>query len=144
FLIFGDYMRPPMRLAALMEQQVIYVLTHDSVYLGEDGPTHQPVEQLWTMRLVPNLHVFRPADALECAAAWAYAMARTDGPTVLALTRQEVPVIERAANFDPASVLRGAYAVSDEQDPELVLMATGSEVSIALEAKGLLAGKVRV
>lgn len=144
FLIFGDYMRPPMRLAALMEQQVIYVLTHDSVYLGEDGPTHQPVEQLWTMRMVPNLHVFRPADALECAAAWAYAMGRTSGPTVLALTRQEVPVIERPADFDPARVLRGAYAVSDEQNPELVLMATGSEVSIAIEAKRLLAGKVRV
>jgi len=144
FLIFGDYMRPPMRLAALMEQQVIYVLTHDSVYLGEDGPTHQPVEQLWTMRLVPNLHVFRPADAFECAAAWAYAMARTDGPTVLALTRQEIPPIERPSGFDPAVLLSGAYAVSDEANPELVLMATGSEVSVALEAKQLLQGKVRV
>jgi transketolase len=144
FLIFGDYMRPPMRLAALMEQQVIYVLTHDSVYLGEDGPTHQPVEQLWTMRMVPNLHVFRPADALECAAAWAYAMNRTEGPTVLALTRQDVPTLERPADFDPVSALSGAYILSDEMDPELVLMATGSEVSVAVEAKQLLRGKVRV
>jgi len=145
FLIFGDYMRPPMRLAALMHQQVIYVLTHDSVYLGEDGPTHQPVEQLWTMRMVPNLHVFRPADALECAAAWAYAMGRTDGPTVLALTRHEVPALERPAGFQPEAMLSGAYTVSDEAKPDIVLIATGSEVSVAVEAKGLLAAKnVRV
>ena len=145
FLIFGDYMRPPMRLAALMHQQVIYVLTHDSVYLGEDGPTHQPVEQMWTMRLVPNLHVFRPADALECAAAWAYAMGRADGPTVLALTRQEIPPLERPAGFDPKSVLTGAYVLVEESKPDLVLMATGSEVHIAVDAARLLsAQKVRV
>lgn len=134
FLIFGDYMRPPMRLAALMKQRVIYVLTHDSIFLGEDGPTHQPIEQLWTMRMVPNLHVFRPADALESAVAWAYAVQRSSGPTVLALTRQDVPPLERAHGFDPEEVLRGAYVVVDPSEPELVVIATGSEVHVAITA----------
>lgn len=139
FLIFGDYMRPPMRLAALMKQQVIYVLTHDSVYLGEDGPTHQPVEQLWTMRLVPNLEVIRPADGLETAAAWFSAISRKSGPTVLALSRQDLPALERPAGFDPRVILDGAYVLSDVPSPALVLIATGSEVSVAVEAAALLA-----
>ncbi len=143
FLIFGDYMRPPMRLAALMRQQIIYVLTHDSVFLGEDGPTHQPVEQLWTMRMVPHLDVVRPADAVECAAAWTYAMTRTDGPTVLSLTRHKVPALERPEGFSPSSMLDGAYVLSDDKDPELVLIATGSEVSVAAQAKQLLAQQGR-
>ena len=147
FLIFGDYMRPPMRLAALMGIRVIYPLTHDSLFLGEDGPTHQPVEQMWTMRMVPNLHVMRPADAVECAAAWAYAVARKDGPTVLALTRHDVPGLERPSDFDPKSMLDGAYVLIDVEDPDLVLIATGSEVSeaVVVQEKLKQAGKkVRV
>lgn len=138
FLIFSDYMRPPMRLAALMRQQVVYVFSHDSVYLGEDGPTHQPIEQLWSLRLVPNLDVVRPADSLECAAAWAHAIARHDGPTVLSLTRHTVPELPRPADFDPQQILDGAYVIADATDPTLVLIATGSEVSVALEAKAHL------
>ncbi len=141
FLIFGDYMRPPMRLAGLMGLRVIYPLTHDSLFLGEDGPTHQPVEQMWTMRMVPNLDVMRPADAVECAGAWAYAIARKDGPTVLALTRHNVPALERPAGWDPKSMLDGAYVLSDAQNPDLVLIATGSEVGDALVVKEKLADK---
>lgn len=139
FLIFSDYMRPPMRLAGLMNQQVTYVFSHDSIFLGEDGPTHQPVEQLWTMRMVPNLDVFRPADAVECAAAWAHAMLRTDGPTALSLTRHTVPALERPEGFDYKEILKGGYVVSDAAQPELVLIATGSEVCEALDAKKILA-----
>jgi transketolase len=138
FLIFSDYMRPPMRLAALMRQQVVYVFSHDSIYLGEDGPTHQPIEQLWTLRLVPNLDLVRPADSLECAAAWAHAIARHDGPTVLSLTRHTVPELPRPEGFDPRQILDGAYVLADAENPTLVLIATGSEVSVALEVKGLL------
>lgn len=143
FLIFSDYMRPPMRLAGLMNQQVVYVFSHDSIFLGEDGPTHQPVEQLWAMRLVPNLHVVRPADALECAAAWAYALERRDGPTVLSLTRHTVPALKRPAGFTPRQAMEGGYVVSDASDPELVLIATGSEVSEAVTVQQLLAEKGR-
>lgn len=139
FLIFSDYMRPPMRLAALMGRQVVYVYTHDSIFLGEDGPTHQPVEQLWSLRLVPNLDVVRPADAVECAAAWAYALGRTDGPTVLSLTRHNVPALKRPDGFDPRQMLKGAYVLSDESNLDLVLVATGSEVSEALSTKEILA-----
>lgn len=139
FLIFSDYMRPPMRLAALMKQQVIYVFSHDSIFLGEDGPTHQPVEQLWSMRLVPGLHVVRPADALECAAAWAYALERRDGPTVLSLTRHDVPALTRPAGFTPRDVMDGGYVVSDVENPELVLIGTGSEVCEAIKVQALLA-----
>lgn len=138
FLIFSDYMRPPMRLAALMRQQVVYVFSHDSIYLGEDGPTHQPVEQLWTLRMVPNLDVVRPADSLECAAAWTHALSRRDGPTVLSLTRHTVPELPRPPGFEPRQMLEGAYVLVDATDPTLVLVATGSEVSVALEAKALL------
>jgi transketolase len=141
FLIFSDYMRPPMRLAGLMNQQVVYVFSHDSIFLGEDGPTHQPVEQLWTMRMVPNLDVVRPADAKECAAAWAHALTRKDGPTVLSLTRHTVPALSRPADFDPKTMLEGGYVIDDVADPELVLMATGSEVSEAITVKKILAEK---
>jgi transketolase len=138
FLIFSDYMRPPMRLAALMNQQAVYVFTHDSVYLGEDGPTHQPVEQLWTLRMTPNLDVVRPADSLECAAAWYHAISRKTGPTVLSLTRHVVPELARPEGFDPKRILDGGYVLADAQNPTLVLIATGSEVSVAVEAKKLL------
>lgn len=141
FLIFSDYMRPPMRLAGLMNQQVTYVFSHDSIFLGEDGPTHQPVEQLWTMRMVPNLDVFRPADAVECAAAWAHAMLRKDGPTALSLTRHNVPALERPEGFNYKDILKGGYVVSDSVDPDLVLIATGSEVCEALAAKKIIESK---
>lgn len=135
FLIFSDYMRPSIRLSALMEQQVVYVFSHDSVLLGEDGPTHQPIEHLWSLRLIPNLHVFRPADALEAAAAWTYALERRHGPTVIAVSRQKVPMLTRPDAFDPEQVMKGAYVLSDATDPTLTLVATGSEVHVAVEAK---------
>jgi transketolase len=141
FLIFSDYMRPPIRLAAIMGQQVVHVFTHDSIFLGEDGPTHQPIEQLNSLRLIPNNHVQRPADALETAAAWAYAAQRRTGPTTIALTRHKVPVLERPAGFDPQQMLKGAYILSDADSPTLVLIATGSEVSLAVEAKKILEQK---
>jgi transketolase len=143
FLIFSDYMRPSIRLAGLMGLQTIYVFTHDSVFLGEDGPTHQPIEQLWALRLIPNVHVVRPADAMECAAAWAHALERRDGPTVLVLCRQNLPVLERPAGFDPRRILDGAYVLSDATNADLVLIATGSEVELALATKKLLESKGR-
>jgi len=137
FLIFSDYMRPAVRLAALMEQQCIWIYTHDSVFLGEDGPTHQPVEQLWALRLIPNLAVVRPADGLEVAAAWTIALKRTKGPTAFALTRQKVPNLARDDAFDAKSMLRGAYVVQDAKGgkPDLVIVATGSELHLAVGAK---------
>jgi transketolase len=138
FLVFADYMRPTIRLAALSEVQSLFVFTHDSVYLGEDGPTHQPVEQLWSLRLIPNVDVVRPADPLECAAAWAHALGRKKGPTVLSLTRQNVPVLERPAGFDNTVMLRGGYVLADASNPTMVLVATGSEVSLAVAAKKIL------
>ena len=140
FLIFSDYMRPPMRLAAMMRQHVIYVFTHDSIGLGEDGPTHQPIEQLSGLRAVPGLVVIRPADAGETVEAWRVAISRQDGPTALALTRQKVPFIDRE-RFAPASgVAMGAYVLSDARDgaPAVILMASGSEVQIALDAQEAL------
>jgi transketolase len=145
FLIFSDYLRPTLRLAAMMQRQSVFVFTHDSFYVGEDGPTHQPIEQVASLRLIPNLDVVRPADGLECAGAWAYALQRTDGPTVLALTRQDLPALERPNGFKPEDMLRGGYVVSACEDPTLVLVASGSEVSLACDAKALLeAGGQRV
>jgi transketolase len=140
FLIFSDYMRPPMRLAALMGLQVVYVFTHDSILLGEDGPTHQPIEQLASLRTVLNLVVVRPADGPETAAAWAMALDRDRGPTALVLTRQDVPVLERPAGFDPALMMKGGYVLSDG-DASLVLIASGSEVGSAIEAQRILSGQ---
>jgi transketolase len=136
FLIFSDYMRPAIRLAALSHIQSLFVFTHDSVYLGEDGPTHQPVEHYWALRVIPNLDFVRPCDALECAAAWTHALTRRDGPTVIALTRQKLANIPRAEGFDPKQMLRGAYVLAEaEGTPTLVLIATGSEVEVAVAAK---------
>ena len=139
FLVFADYMRPAIRLAALMHQRVIYVFTHDSIGLGEDGPTHQPVEQLTALRCIPNLLVLRPADASEVAEAWRVAIAHTSGPSALVLTRQKLPLIDRTAKGrGPASdVARGGYVLSDCgcDKPQLVIMSSGSEVSLALEAQ---------
>ncbi|NIM93968.1 MAG: transketolase [Anaerolineales bacterium] len=143
FLVFSDYMRPSIRLAALMEQRVIYVLTHDSIGLGEDGPTHQPIEQLAALRSIPNLVVIRPADANETAEAWRVALARDDGPTVLALTRQAIPTLDRE-HYAPANGLsRGAYILKDLGDgpPEIILMASGSEVDLVVQASEKLAAK---
>jgi len=138
FLIFTDYARPAIRLAALMHQQVIWVLTHDSVFLGEDGPTHQPIEHLTALRAIPNLLVVRPADGLETAAAWALALERRDGPTLMALTRQTLPALERPASFSPAWLKRGGYVLRESGAADAVtLIATGSEVALAVEAAKL-------
>jgi transketolase len=140
FLIFSDYMRPSMRLAALMEQPVVYVLTHDSIGLGEDGPTHEPVEHLASLRAMPGFVVIRPADAAETAEAWKVALERREGPTALILSRQDLPVLDRG-QLAPASLLaRGAYVLAGAQSlPEdLVLLASGSEVPVALAAADLL------
>ncbi len=127
FLIFSDYMRPAIRLAALMKLHVIYVFTHDSIAVGEDGPTHQPVEQLFSLRAIPGLTVIRPADANEVAEAWRIAVENKNGPTAIILTRQNVPVIDRG-RFHPATGLRkGAYILSDSSSgkPEIILIANG-------------------
>ncbi|MEE9556249.1 MAG: transketolase, partial [Candidatus Adiutricales bacterium] len=136
FLIFSDYMRPPIRLAALMGLQVIYVFTHDSIGLGEDGPTHQPIEQLAALRAIPNLTVIRPCDANETAEAWRMALKRKDGPVALALTRQNVPTLDREIYAPAESLSLGAYVLKEAGDsgPEAILIASGSEVTIALEA----------
>ncbi|NTU78833.1 MAG: transketolase [Chloroflexales bacterium] len=136
FLVFSDYMRPAIRLAALMGQQVIYVFTHDSIGLGEDGPTHQPIEHVATLRAMPNLYVVRPADANETSAAWQLALTRRDGPTALILTRQAVPTLDPAVR---AGAARGGYVLRDADSPQAVVIASGSEVTIALEAAELLA-----
>ncbi len=139
FLIFSDYMRPSIRLAALMEQRVVYVFTHDSIFLGEDGPTHQPIEQLDALRAIPGLTLFRPADGVETAMAWAWALERARGPVALALTRQTLPALRREAAFRPEDVWRGAYAVVEpDGKPDVVLLATGSEVSLCVEAAAKL------
>ncbi len=129
FLIFSDYMRPAIRLAALMGQPVIYVFTHDSIYLGEDGPTHQPVEQLESLRLIPNLTVLRPADGRETALAWQQALENKSGPTALVLTRQG---LEQLKESNPEGYKKGGYPVEDSNDPDVILMASGSEVSLAV------------
>ncbi len=137
FLVFSDYMRPTIRLAALMGIQVIYVFTHDSIFVGEDGPTHQPVEHIAALRVIPNLQVVRPADAEETALAWAFALQRKNGPTALILTRQSVPAISRTQPLTFDRFSRGGYIVSDAENgtPDLVLVATGSELHLAVEAK---------
>ena len=140
FLIFSDYMRPAIRLAALMKQHTIYVLTHDSIGLGEDGPTHQPIEHLASLRSMPNVTVLRPADANETAEAWKFAIKSNKGPTVLALTRQSLPTLDRTV-FGPAELLhRGAYILKDvDGTPDALILASGSEVKLALEAAETLA-----
>ncbi len=159
FLVFSDYMRPAIRLAALMGIAPVYVFTHDSVGLGEDGPTHQPIEHYMALRAIPNLTLIRPADAAETAEAWVAALRRTDGPVALALTRQKLPVLDRTDRADradrtglaPADGLhRGAYVLADgpddgggdaASDPDVILIASGSEVHLALQARDALAGE---
>jgi transketolase len=139
FLIFSDYMRPAIRLSALMGAKSVFVFTHDSIFLGEDGPTHQPIEQLDSLRAIPNLPVFRPADGVETAAAWAWIAERASGPALLALTRQTVPGLTRPSGFALRDVWKGGYTVRDSaKQPGVVLAATGSEVSLACAAAELL------
>lgn len=144
FLVFSDYMRPAMRLAALMEQPVIYVFTHDSLFVGEDGPTHEPVEHLWALRAIPNLTVIRPADARETAYAWAAALRNVRGPTALVFTRQNVPRLDPGRFPDVSGAARGGYVLADALDPDLILIATGSEVQLALAAREALMARRRL
>ncbi len=143
FLIFSDYMRPAIRLAALMGLHVVHVFTHDSVALGEDGPTHQPVEQLASLRAIPRLTVIRPADANETAVAWRVAVETTDRPVLLALTRQSLPTLDRTRYASADGLRQGAYILSDATDgqPELILIGTGSEVGLIVAAAEKLAGE---
>jgi len=161
FLTFSDYMRPPMRLAALMGLQVFYVFTHDSIALGEDGPTHQPIEQIAGLRAVPHLNVIRPCDANETAMAWRVAIETRDRPTALILTRQNVPTLDREVFASAEGLRRGAYVLKDfgaasggstaaadrgntaagRTDVSVLLIATGSEVSLAVQAAGRLAAE---
>lgn len=135
FLVFSDYLRPALRLSALMEQPVIYVFTHDSIGLGEDGPTHQPIEHLASLRAIPHVVVLRPADATETVEAWKVALERAEGPTVLVLTRQNVPVLDRQRLASAEGVRRGAYVLKEAQGTlQAIVLASGSEVYIALEA----------
>lgn len=143
FFVFTDYARPSIRLAALMGLPVIYVMTHDSIGVGEDGPTHQPVEHLASLRAMPNLRVIRPADANETTCAWRSAMERIDGPTLLVLTRQNLPVFDRSVVAPADGLLKGGYVLSPEKGatPRLILLATGSEVQLVLEAQKRLAAE---
>jgi transketolase len=143
FFVFTDYARPAIRLASLMEIPVIYVMTHDSIGLGEDGPTHQPVEHLASLRTIPHLHVIRPADANETAYAWRAAMLRLNGPTMLVLSRQNLPILDQEKYGNAAGLMRGAYILSREQgnSAQALLLSSGSEVHIALEAQQKLADK---
>jgi transketolase len=143
FLIFSDYARGAIRLSALMEIPVIHVFTHDSIGVGEDGPTHQPVEQLASLRAMPGLLVFRPADANEVAETWRYVMQLHHEPAVLVLSRQALPTVDRSTAAPASGVARGAYVLLDPDvgEPDVVLIATGSEVTLAIEARAELAGE---
>ena len=141
FLVFADFLRPTVRMAALMGIGTIFVLTHDSIAVGEDGPTHQPIEQIMSLRVIPNTTVFRPADALETAVAWQYACQHKNGPTAICLTRQKVPVLTAYAETVAQNADKGAYVLSPAQNEHraLTIIATGSEVSLALGAQKKLA-----
>lgn len=146
YLVFSDYMRPSIRLASIMKQPIIYDLTHDSIYVGEDGPTHQPIEQLSSLRAIPGVQVLRPGDAEETVAAWHIAMESKDHPVVLALTRQNVPVYEKEDKNWKETIKKGAYVVKNGgENPDVTVVATGSEVNMALDAAKKVSGKtVRV
>jgi transketolase len=143
FLIFSDYMRPSLRLAALMRARSTFVFTHDTIFLGEDGPTHQPIEHLDALRAIPGFTVFRPADGVETALAWAFAAQRARGPVAIVLTRQKLAAIARPAGFRLEDVWRGGHAVRECAAPDVVLVATGSEVVLACAAADLLAAQDR-
>jgi transketolase len=138
FFAFSDYMRPAIRLGAIMRQRVIFVLTHDSIGIGADGPTHQPIEHLASFRAMPNVHVFRPADALETAECWELAIRRTEGPSLLVLTRQALPALRSDAAENRCA--RGGYVLAEADGPRMAtVIATGSEVAIAMTAREILA-----
>ncbi|MBX0327100.1 transketolase [Oscillochloris sp. ZM17-4] len=139
FFVFSDYLRPAIRLAALMKLQVVYVFTHDSIGVGEDGPTHQPVEHLAALRAIPNMCVFRAGDANETAMGWRVALERRDGPTALIFTRQNVPTLDRAALAPAEGALRGGYVLRAVESPQVALIGTGSELELALKAADILA-----
>ncbi|HJS47904.1 MAG TPA: transketolase C-terminal domain-containing protein, partial [Gemmatimonadales bacterium] len=142
FLIFFDYLKPSLRLASLSHHPTILIGTHDSIGLGEDGPTHQPVEQLAMLRAIPGVVTIRPADAAETAEAWRVALKRKDGPTVLVLTRQKLPIIDRTTHGAVAGVARGGYVLWEpEGGPQAIIIATGSEVHLALESAKALAAE---
>ena len=143
FLCFLDYMKPAVRLSALSELQALYIYTHDSVFLGEDGPTHQPIEHVAMLRMIPNLHTYRPADAMETAVCYQSALSKKDGPSAMILTRQTTSVVDREDSFDAKQILKGAYQAVKEDKPEYVIIATGSEVGLATEVATEL-GKTRV
>ncbi|MFW5644202.1 MAG: transketolase, partial [Alkalispirochaeta sp.] len=143
FLVFSDYLRPALRLSSLMQIPLIYILTHDSIFVGEDGPTHQPIEHLEALRAIPDMRVLRPADAEETNEAWLMALEH-DGPTVLALTRQGLPTLDKADASWKVKMRKGAYVVHDVDDPEVTVVATGSEVSLAIEAAAASGRAVRV
>jgi transketolase len=136
FLTFSDYCKPSIRLAALMKQRSIFVMTHDSIGLGEDGPTHQPIEHLMSMRATPNLQVFRPMDTIETAEAWDIALRTTDAPSMIVLSRQDLPTLRK--DMDMNHTAHGGYILSDSLDPKVTILATGSEVSIAMNVMDLL------
>ncbi len=138
FLVFSDYMRPAMRVGAISHLQSLYLFTHDSFWVGEDGPTHEPIEQVMSLRLIPNLLVFRPADGVEVAMSYYAALIHKHGPSTLIFSRQNLPALARPAAFTPDDVLKGAYVVKECAQPKLVLAATGSEVATAVEAAALL------
>ena len=147
YFVFTDYAKPAIRLAGIMKLPVIYVMTHDSIGLGEDGTTHQPIEQLITFRAMPNITVIRPADANEAVYAWQAALARKEGPTMLVLSRQKLPIFDRDKVAAAEGLLKGAYTLSAEQgnNPAAILIATGSEVQLILDAqKQLLASGIDV
>ncbi len=135
-MVFADYMRPPIRLAAIMHKRIILIYTHDSIGVGEDGPTHQPIEHLLTLRAIPNLCLLRPADANETKQAWLVALERSNGPTALALTRQALPVYDRTKYAPADGLRRGAYVMADlgKGKPSVLLMASGSEVEMIVAA----------
>ena len=137
FFVFSDYVKPMARLSSLMKLPLTFVLTHDSIGVGEDGPTHEPIEQLAMFRAMPNFYAFRPADATECAAAWYFALNKKDAPTALVLSRQNLPQLEGSST----EALKGGYILQDSQKdvPDAIIIATGSEVSLAVEAKARLA-----
>ncbi len=144
FLVFADYMRPTVRLAAISHLQSLFIFTHDSFWVGEDGPTHQPIEHILSLRSIPNNYVFRPADGLETAMCYMAVLQRKKGPSCLLLTRQNLPALERPADFKPEDVLKGAYRVHGPANAETVIVATGSEVWVAVEAAKQLGGSVSV
>jgi transketolase len=141
FLVFSDYMRGSIRLSALSKIPVVFVFTHDSVFVGEDGPTHEPIEQTASLRLVPNLQVWRPADGVETALAWGMALERKDGPSALVLTRQKLPPIERPGRIGERELRRGGYLVAGDDAPDAIVAATGSELHLAVGARAALASR---